>query len=52
MCFILPLFFLAAAVFGPFWRFPQNAGQEGYGCGFNERAEHRCAVNVLEIILL
>lgn len=45
------LLFLAAVVFGLFLETSRET-QAGGGCGFNERAEQHCAVNVVEIILL
>lgn len=45
------LLFLAAVVFGLFLETSRET-RAGGGCGFNERAEQHCAVNVVEIILL
>lgn len=46
-------FFFAAVVFGLFLEISTESSiWAGGGCGFNERAEQHCAVNVVEIILL
>lgn len=53
MCFILSFFFFFPVVFGLFLEISaERSIRAGGGCGFNERAEQHCAVNVVEIILL